>query len=196
MFTPEHSLLWCSLQNILYSEDASPSDHPVGCRSPSDTLWGVQVTKQCGAGQPATPSNILHTPSNILQTHPNILCTLSNILRTQSNIICTLSNILHIPLIFYTPYLIFYLKLTCDAAAVDTWLAWPLPQGVVNCPCVALAFPCPVELGAFQVSAHRSAPETEWWNHSLKLQTLVNVCHPAFPVHTQSVTTQNQQHNK
>ena len=68
--------------------------------------------------------------------------------------------IFYVPyLIFYTPYPIFYVTLTCDAATVDIWSARPLPPGVVNCPCVTLAFPCPVELGASQVSVHSSAPE-------------------------------------
>ena len=98
-----------------------------------------------------TPSNILHTLSNFLRTLSNFLHTLSNFLHTLSNILRTLSNILHI--------LSNILTLTCDAAAVDTQLARPLPPGVVNCPCVTLAFPCPVELGASQVSVHSSAPE-------------------------------------
>ena len=68
--------------------------------------------------------------------------------------------IFYIPyLIFYIPYPIFSVTLTCDAATIDNLLARPLPPGVVNCPCVTLAFPCPVELGASQVSVHSSAPE-------------------------------------
>ena len=73
----------------------------------------------------AIPPNILHTPSNILHTP-------SNILRTPSNILYTLSNFLHTLLIFYVP-LIFYVKLTCDAATVHTRSALPLPQGEVYC---------------------------------------------------------------
>ena len=68
--------------------------------------------------------------------------------------------IFYVPyLIFYVPYPILYLTFTCDAATVDTRSARPLPPGVMNCPCVTLAFPCPVELGASQVSVHSSAPE-------------------------------------
>ena len=91
--------------------------------------------------------------------------------------------IFYIPyLIFYVPYLIFYIPypifdvtFTCDAATVDTLLACPLPQGVVNCPHVTQAFPCTVELGASQVSVHSSAPEMLCVNRRLKLQTLVDV---------------------
>ena len=102
--------------------------------------------------------------------------------------------IFYVPyLIFYIPYQIFYVTLICDVATVDTLLARPLPPGVVNCPCVTLAFPCPVELGASQVSVHSSAPEMLWGNRRLKLQTLVDVWHLALPIHTQSVTTQYQQ---
>ena len=76
---------------------------------------------------------------------------------------------------YYAPYQKYYVPCTCDAATVDTRLARPLPPGVVNCPCVTLVFPCPVELGASQVSVHSSAPEMLWGNRRLKLQTLVDV---------------------
>ena len=164
-----------------------PPPHPAGPLSPGHDGVAIVATRWCRPRRSAkavcvgwrstnnlrTLSNKLHTLSNFLHTLSNILRTLSNKLHTLSNILHTLSNILRTYLIFYVPYLIFYVPylrfyipypifyvmLTCDAATVDTQSARPLPPGVVNCPCVTLAFQCPVELDASQVSVHSSAPE-------------------------------------
>ena len=112
----EHAAKLCSLQNILYSEDSSPSDHPachpappasppclpsqavlptssattasLALRRASAVLVLLQRLCVWGASQRAIPSNILHTQSNILRTSCKILC-------TPSKILCTPSNILH-----------------------------------------------------------------------------------------------------
>ena len=76
-------------------------------RRASAVLVLLQRLCVCGASQRATPSKILHTPSNILRT-------------------VTLQNSEYPPIL--------YVNLTCSAVdAMDTRSARPLPQDVVIC---------------------------------------------------------------
>ena len=120
--------------------------------------------------------------SNILGTPSNILCNPSNILDIPSNILCNPSNIL------CKPYL------WCLGHPIGTVLAFEEGE-VLSWTCDVLPIPCKVQVGAFQVSALSTAPETVWLNRGLKLQSVLDVCHLSCSVHTITGTTQHQQHD-
>ena len=113
------SLYEINLQNVRWSP-FQPACSSSSCTTASRKLLGVSTVLVLlrklyvwDASQSATPSNILHIPSNVVHNLSNILRTTSNIQYNPSNILCTPSDILHTPsnilcnvvthLIFYVP---------------------------------------------------------------------------------------------
>ena len=134
-------------------------------RDTSAVLVLLQRLNVWGASRSATPSKILHILFNILHILSNILHTLSNILHNRSNILHTLSNILRTPSNIYISHLIFFIP---PQIFFVTHLIFykPPPISYVNLTVDStvrvLACPCPVQLVAFQGSAHSRAPVPVW----------------------------------